>query len=51
VEGKAQPVGRFSLRIMDGVVTVHGQVERRGTVPLAIHLTWSVDPVDQLTFA
>jgi CBS domain-containing protein len=41
--------------VLDGVVTMHGELERGSMVPLALHLVWSVDGVvavtDQLTFA
>lgn len=44
-----------SIEVQDGVVTLHGQLERRSMVPMAVHLTQSVDGVvavtDQLTFA
>lgn len=42
------------IEVRDGVVTLHGQLERRSMVPLAVHLAQSVDGVvavaDQLTF-
>lgn len=44
----------ITVQVVDGVVTLHGQVERRSMVPMTIHLTWSVDGVvdviDRLTF-
>ncbi len=44
-----------TIEVRDGVVTLHGQLERRSMVPLAVHLAQSVDGVvvvtDQLTFA
>lgn len=44
-----------TVRVEEGIVTLHGQVERRSMVPLAVHLTWSVDGVvdvvDRLTYA
>jgi CBS-domain-containing membrane protein len=43
-----------SIEVRDGAVTLRGQLERRSMVPMAIHLTRSVDGVvavtDQLTF-
>lgn len=44
-----------TVAVDNGVVTLHGQVERRSMVPVAIHLTWSVDGVvdviDRLSYA
>ena len=43
-----------TIEVRDGVVTLHGQLERRSMLPLALHLAQSVDGVvavtDQLTF-
>jgi CBS-domain-containing membrane protein len=47
--------GTVTIEVRDGVVTLHGQLERRSMVPLAVHLAQSVDGVvavaNQLTFA
>ena len=45
----------ITVQVGEGVVTLHGQLERRSMVPMAIHLTWSVDGVvdvvDRLSYA
>lgn len=45
----------ITVAVDNGAVTLHGQVERRSMVAMAVHFTWSVDGVvdvvDRLTYA
>ncbi|MFF9896215.1 CBS domain-containing protein [Streptomyces longispororuber] len=39
------PPGVVTVSVRDGMVTLEGQVEQHGDIPLALHLTWRVDGV------